>query len=568
MTLLAASWMISSNTENLIMAKSYSTFSDMAASNFASISGPTKSTKTSGPDDGLRGGSSKAATSKGIMSFSGGGGDDGGGSKTTTKQVVSQQTVSQDKINQGSRLISGGGLGSRPTAPDTEVFVAGDPRLDASGFNDMWFSNIEENTNSFDMEEISRQYEAEVDSFYDRVRIPPVEQVLARDPSMMLPQITTVGVDPSLREGSTRGPSSGAIATGLEVVQAMEVSVTEPTRNIYALEGPEAAMSAAATSLRKLDETLDQGSSGQQVRNVQYRLSALGYDTGRGGTNRLQKDDNGNWRYWDNSEMRGVDGSYGPSVAAAVREFQEDAGLEPTGIVDTATASAMANAEPVRFRPLDTGTLNDVQKTNYTELLEAAQEENIQGVELAALMAQARHESADFRLLREGGYSYQRAMNTSGWPERLRAHNVTAQNATPERIFNAVYANMNGNGNFASGDGNRYRGRGQFQITGRANYRAAGEALGVDLESNPELLESNPTLAAQAAIWYWTTRVRPQAPDFNDIERVTKVVNGGFNGLDDRKKYYDQFAVRFNENPNPSTPTSSPLPTPRPNTQE
>lgn len=191
------------------MAKSYSTFSDMAASNFASISGPTKS-KTSGPDDGLRGGSSKAATSRGIMSFSSGG-DDGGGSKTTTKQVVSQQRVNQGAVNLGTRVTGSKGLGSRSTAPDTEILVAGDPRLDASGFNDMWFSNIETEADriAVQREQEEAAIEAARRSVLNNIDFPV-------DPRTNMP----VGAFP--KQSSATVASS--IPTGFDIVQSLTSS--------------------------------------------------------------------------------------------------------------------------------------------------------------------------------------------------------------------------------------------------------------------------------------------------------------------------------------------------------
>jgi putative chitinase len=307
-------------------------------------------------------------------------------------------------------------------------------------------------------------------------------------------------------------------------------------RNVYSAEGPEAVMSAPAINLLSLEGSLERGASGNNVRDIQYRLNELGYDIGRGGERKLQKGKDGNWVYLNNSQIRGVDGVYGPSVDKAVRQFQEDAGLEVTGIVDASTANAMANSESVRFKGLDTKQLTDSQRTNYTALLEEAQKEGIKGVELAALMAQAGHESDTFNTLRE---------YASG----------------------SAYEGREDLGNTEVGDGKRYRGRGHIQLTGRANYRRAGEALGLDLENNPELVETDPSIAARVTIWFWKENVRSQAPDFNDVERVTKVVNGGFNGLKHRIELYENFAARFNENVYPSAPDTSPRPQAKP-TQE
>lgn len=92
-------------------------------------------------------------------------------------------------------------------------------------------------------------------------------------------------------------------------------------------------------------------------------------------------------------------------------------------------------------------------------------------------------------------------------------------------------------GNIAPGDGFKYRGRGLMQTTGRANFKATGEALGVDLVARPELL-SDPSLAARSAGWYWKARGLNALADAGDFERITKKINGGLNGYADRLGLY------------------------------
>jgi len=88
-------------------------------------------------------------------------------------------------------------------------------------------------------------------------------------------------------------------------------------------------------------------------------------------------------------------------------------------------------------------------------------------------------------------------------------------------------------GNCEPGDGFKFRGRGLIQLTGRANYEAAGAALGVDLITNPELL-GEPELASRSAGWYWKTHGCNELADSGDFEAVTRAVNGGLNGYADR----------------------------------
>lgn len=107
-----------------------------------------------------------------------------------------------------------------------------------------------------------------------------------------------------------------------------------------------------------------------------------------------------------------------------------------------------------------------------------------------------------------------------------------------EAIANRVYAGRNGNGDEASGDGWKYRGRGLIQITGRAMYRACSEGLQQPLLDRPELL-LDPELAALSAAWYWTVNDCNLYADRNNFVKVTEIVNGGRNGLVDRQRYLE-----------------------------
>ena len=102
----------------------------------------------------------------------------------------------------------------------------------------------------------------------------------------------------------------------------------------------------------------------------------------------------------------------------------------------------------------------------------------------------------------------------------------------PERIANRVYANRLGNGNEASGDGWKYRGRGLIQITGKANYQACGESLGVNFVNSPELLSLSKEYAARSAAWYWNMRNCNAL--IGDFAALTKSINGGLNGYNER----------------------------------
>ena len=92
-------------------------------------------------------------------------------------------------------------------------------------------------------------------------------------------------------------------------------------------------------------------------------------------------------------------------------------------------------------------------------------------------------------------------------------------------------------GNTVAGDGSKYRGRGLIQITGRANYMACGEALGLDLIKQPELLEK-PQHACMSAAWFWATKGLNTLADADQFDKITRRINGGQNGAADRQALY------------------------------
>lgn len=183
------------------------------------------------------------------------------------------------------------------------------------------------------------------------------------------------------------------------------------------------------------------------------------------------------------------------------------------------------------------------------ELYKEAYQAGLSGDELKAFMAQVAHESSSFGRIEERGYSWSRNYKNmpQAWKDRLKRDGVTAANGSAENIFNSVYANRLGNGDYASGDGNRYRGRGYIQLTGKDNYRTIGEAIGEDLVGNPDLM-SDPAIARKASIAWWKLNVRGNVPDddYTDINAVSGLVNRGSatrtaSGLNDRKKKFAKY---------------------------
>lgn len=160
-------------------------------------------------------------------------------------------------------------------------------------------------------------------------------------------------------------------------------------------------------------------------------------------------------------------------------------------------------------------------------------------VQQAAFIGQCGHECGSFRILEEGlSYSAERLMKV--WPKRfptLDAAQPYARN--PKALANNVYANRMGNRDEASGDGYRFRGRGCIQLTGHSAYFHAGKSLGVDLVKEPDLV-ATPQFAAMTAGWFWFTHDCNRLAGLQDWKGLTKKINGGTHGLDDRIKRTEQ----------------------------
>ena len=153
---------------------------------------------------------------------------------------------------------------------------------------------------------------------------------------------------------------------------------------------------------------------------------------------------------------------------------------------------------------------------------------------IAAFIAQVGHESGHLTHLVENlNYSADALRKT--WPSRFGVELATAAARKPEQIANIAYGNRMGN--TAHSDGWKYRGRGLIQITGKNNYRACGEALGLDLIAQPELLEK-PQHACMSAAWYWASRGLSTLADAGKFDTITNRINGGQNGAADRQALY------------------------------
>lgn len=184
----------------------------------------------------------------------------------------------------------------------------------------------------------------------------------------------------------------------------------------------------------------------------------------------------------------------------------------------------------------------------------ACQEFNINTPQrIAGFLSQCAHESGGFERLQEN-LNYSADGMAGIWPRRFAVLGpdgkpvkkdgknqpnkfALALHRKPEMIANVVYSSRMGNGPTESGEGWKYRGRGLKQLTGKDNHRACSAGLGVDLVENPDLL-LEPVYAARSAAWFWATNKCNNFADAGDIEGLTKKINGGLIGIEDRKKRY------------------------------
>jgi len=159
---------------------------------------------------------------------------------------------------------------------------------------------------------------------------------------------------------------------------------------------------------------------------------------------------------------------------------------------------------------------------------------------VSAFVAQCAHESANFRVLKEN-LNYRADTLTRIWPRLFPidvARDYASRPNKQQAIANRAYANRMGNGDEASGDGWKFSGRGLIQLTGRDNYTWFAASVGITVEEAVEYLMTFEG-AAQSACWFWETNSLNQWADKGDIVTLTKRINGGTIGLDDRIKHYN-----------------------------
>jgi len=302
---------------------------------------------------------------------------------------------------------------------------------------------------------------------------------------------------------------------------------------------------------------LRQGSSGPDVTALQQRLKDLGFDP------------------------NGVDGNFGAGTRDAVIAFQQSKGLQADGVAGPATLAALqsnesganadgaattASAEGATNAPPDDGGGDDAaaQSAAAAEAAGALNLAGLTGHLPAAVIAQIPETAAEFGIttnLRLAHFLAQCALESTGFtatvenlnyraarlmqvfPKYFRGVDPAAYANNPEKIGSRVYANRMGNGDEASGDGFKFRGRGYIQLTGKNNYTSFSTFVGEDCVANPDLVATKYPLAS-AAFYFNSNRIWAicdRGADDDTVTRVTKAVNGGTAGLPERIKNFKEF---------------------------
>lgn len=157
---------------------------------------------------------------------------------------------------------------------------------------------------------------------------------------------------------------------------------------------------------------------------------------------------------------------------------------------------------------------------------------------LAHFLAQCAHESANFTRTEENlNYSVDGLLQT--FPKHFTEELANEYAHNKIVIASIVYANRMGNGDEYTNDGWEYRGRGYLQLTGLNNYTAFDAACSDDILVNPNLVATKYPL--ESAAWFWSVNKLNDLADINDIDRITKKINGGMNGITDRVEWFNEF---------------------------
>jgi putative chitinase len=242
-----------------------------------------------------------------------------------------------------------------------------------------------------------------------------------------------------------------------------------------------------------------------------------------------------------------ADGDFGPGTEKLVKEWQSKNGLTADGIVGDGTWTKMFGSATVT--PVVSGTLKleklkgHIPDSVIAQIPATAAKFGITtNLRLAHFLSQCGHESGGFKAVSENlNYSADGLVKIFG--KYFNATTAAGYARNPEKIASKVYASRMGNGNEASKEGFKFRGRGYIQLTGKENYTKFGKFIGEDIASNPDLVATKYPLASAAFFFnsngLWA--ICDKGADTATVTAVTKRVNGGVIGLDDRIKHFKEY---------------------------
>ena len=245
-----------------------------------------------------------------------------------------------------------------------------------------------------------------------------------------------------------------------------------------------------------------------------------------------------------------ADGDFGPGTETKLKAWQTANGLTADGIAGPSTLAKLGiseSAAPAAAIPASAFKLDKLKghipETVIAQIPDTAAKFGITNtLRLAHFLSQAGHESGGFKAVNEN-LNYSADGLKRIFPKYFRGNISESYARNPEKIANKVYSSRMGNGDEASGDGWKYRGSGFIQLTGKANYAAFDKTVEDDILANPSLVATKYPLASAA--WFFNSNklwaICDKGADRSTVESVTKRVNGGLIGIEDRWKHFQEY---------------------------